>query len=225
MQKWLRIMLLAVCTAIGVAVALGVGLNKPTAAPKPAAAKSGTAVPIGIDQPVLPPQAILGAPTVSAAPVIAPYRDSVARQMGQLEETLQVLEESSHRRERSMLRAIAAIQERIDEPLPKAGPPIAQEAPAPPLPDGEQPQAADAAADVPQAARKSGESHADIRRSEGDDGLTLNIQNTDIRAVLEMISHYTGLNIVASRKVTGNVTANLNGVDFETALAAILKST
>jgi type IV pilus assembly protein PilQ len=46
-----------------------------------------------------------------------------------------------------------------------------------------------------------------------------------VRAVLETISRETGLNIIASKNVTGTVTANLNGVDIETALAAILKST
>ena len=43
--------------------------------------------------------------------------------------------------------------------------------------------------------------------------------------MLELISLKTGLNIVASKKVMGNVTANLVGVDLQTALAAILKST
>src|SRR5207237_10071728 len=66
---------------------------------------------------------------------------------------------------------------------------------------------------------------ADVRRAEGDDTLSIKIQNNDIRAVLEVISRETGLNIIASKKVTGVVTANLNGVDLETALAAILKST
>ena len=74
-------------------------------------------------------------------------------------------------------------------------------------------------------AMKMAETKADVRRTEGDDSLSINIQNTDIRAVLEMISRETGLNIIASRKVTGAVTANLSGVSLETALAAILKST
>jgi len=66
---------------------------------------------------------------------------------------------------------------------------------------------------------------SEMRRLEGDDGISLNIQNTDIRTVLEMISRETGLNIVASKNVQGTVTANLHGVSIETALAAILKST
>src|SRR5205823_3997506 len=145
-------------------------------------------IPPSTEQGVSPAAApVISAPTfAAAAPVIAPYRDPVTRQMGQFEETLQELENSSHRRERSMMRAIAAIQNRIDDPLARPGPATAEELPA----DGEQPPAADAASDVPQA-RKVGESHADVRRAEGDDGLLLNIQNTDIRAVLEMLSRET----------------------------------
>src|SRR5947208_4187372 len=120
MQMWLRITLLAVCTAIGIAVALGVALNKPVPSPQklPTVRAGIVAAPLRIEQPVLPPSA----PAFSAAPVVAPYRDPVARQMGQLEDTLQELEESSHRRKRSMLRAIPAMQNRIDDPLPKPGP-------------------------------------------------------------------------------------------------------
>jgi type IV pilus assembly protein PilQ len=66
---------------------------------------------------------------------------------------------------------------------------------------------------------------SEVRKLEGDEGISLHIQNTDIRTVLEMISRETGLNIVASKNVQGTVTANLHGVSIETALAAILKST
>ncbi len=66
---------------------------------------------------------------------------------------------------------------------------------------------------------------AKISRDEGDDHLSINVQNSDIREVLELLSHQGGLNILASKSVTGNVTATLNGVDIDTALHAILKST
>src|ERR1043165_6406550 len=118
-----------------------------------------------------------------------------------------------------MVRALAAMQNRIDDPLPRV------EAAEEPAADGEQPPAADAAPEMVVPIRRASEQHADVRRAEGDDNLSINIQNTDIRAVLEMISRETGLNIIASRKVTGAVTANLTGVDLEPALAAILKST
>src|SRR6478752_6162345 len=115
MQIWLRITLLAVCTAIGIAVALGVALNKPVTVPKSPVSKRIVSAAL---VPAEPPPSAAPAPTIAAppfatAPVVAPYRDPVARQVGQLEETLQELEESSHRRERSMLRALAALQDRI----------------------------------------------------------------------------------------------------------------
>jgi type IV pilus assembly protein PilQ len=223
MQIWLRITLLAVCTAIGIAVALGVALNKPAGSPKSPTSKRtvATAAVAPVDVPMTTATAPnVSAPPFASAPVVAPYRDPVARHMGQLEETLQELEESSHRRERSMLRALAAIQDRIDDSAPKPGPATAEEAPE----EAQQPPVADSAPEVGPA-KTSTEPYADVRRDEGDNSFSLNVQGSDIRAVLEMISKAAGLNIIASRKVTGPVTANLSGVDLETALAAILKST
>jgi type IV pilus assembly protein PilQ len=91
------------------------------------------------------------------------------------------------------------------------------------LPDGAQPKTPPPSPDNPSAAQ--GAASSEVRRLEGDEGISLSIQNTDIRTVLEMISRETGLNIVASKNVQGTVTANLHGVSVETALAAILKST
>ena len=56
----------------------------------------------------------------SPTPVVAPYRDPVAQQVGQLERRMQQIEESSQRRERSMLRAIGAIQDRSATLAPTA---------------------------------------------------------------------------------------------------------
>ena len=62
-------------------------------------------------------------------------------------------------------------------------------------------------------------------RSEGDGQLVMNIQDTDIRRVLELLSEQGNLNILASKSVQGKVSATLNGVDLESALEAILRST
>jgi len=64
-----------------------------------------------------------------------------------------------------------------------------------------------------------------IRRDEGDDSLTINFKDSDIRDVLGMLSEQDDLNILASKGVTGKVSASLKGVDVQTALKAILKST
>jgi hypothetical protein len=90
MHTWLRITLLAVCTAVGVAVAMAVAIHKP-AEPNVAAeqAVKAPAPPVEPVKPVIVPP---------VEPVIAPYRDPIARQVGQLEESIQQLEESSWRR-------------------------------------------------------------------------------------------------------------------------------
>jgi type IV pilus assembly protein PilQ len=64
-----------------------------------------------------------------------------------------------------------------------------------------------------------------IRREEGDESLAINFKDSDIREVLEALSEQGDLNILASKSVTGKVSASLKRVDVQTALAAILKST
>lgn len=64
-----------------------------------------------------------------------------------------------------------------------------------------------------------------IHRDEGDDSLIINLKDEDIRAVLELLSQQGELNILASKNVTGKVSATLNDVDVRSALKAILKST
>jgi type IV pilus assembly protein PilQ len=61
--------------------------------------------------------------------------------------------------------------------------------------------------------------------TEGDGKLRIQIHDEDIRSVLNFLSDQGGLNILASKSVEGKVSATLNGVDIETALRAILKST
>lgn len=231
MQGLLRTTLLTISLAIGIAVALAVAMRP---APSPASgsrvadkltSSSKLAV---IHNPAqassspaassVPPASPIAQPASPPAPVVAAYRDPVARQVGQLEETLQQIEESSQRRERSMLRAIANIQEQLDAaPAPAA--------PAPqPQPSAAAPPAASAPATASIASEESTAPTGSVRRGEGDDNLTINIQNSDIRQVLEQLSVEAGLNILASKSVTGAVTANLSNVSVETALAAILKN-
>jgi type IV pilus assembly protein PilQ len=66
-----------------------------------------------------------------------------------------------------------------------------------------------------------------VRRvtGEGDGRLSINLQDADIREVLEMLSAQGNLNILASNSVQGKVSATLNGVDLDSAMAAILRST
>ncbi len=54
--------------------------------------------------------------------------------------------------------------------------------------------------------------------------LSLNFQDIEVRAVLQLIADFTGLNIVTSDTVQGNVTLRLRNVPWDQALAIILKT-
>ena len=60
--------------------------------------------------------------------------------------------------------------------------------------------------------------------SGGNERLSINIQNANIREVLDLISQQGNLNILTSSQVQGTVSATLSGVDLNSALDAILKS-
>ena len=56
------------------------------------------------------------------------------------------------------------------------------------------------------------------------DKLSLNFQNVEVRAVLQVIADFTGLNIITSDTVTGNLTLRLKDVPWDQALDIILQT-
>src|SRR5258706_3360337 len=54
--------------------------------------------------------------------------------------------------------------------------------------------------------------------------LSLNFQNVEVRAVLQVIADFTGLNIITSDTVAGNLTLRLKDVPWDQALDIILQS-
>ena len=54
--------------------------------------------------------------------------------------------------------------------------------------------------------------------------ISLNFQDIEIRAVLQLLADFTGMNIVANDSVTGNVTLRLENIPWDQALDFILKS-
>jgi type IV pilus assembly protein PilQ len=54
--------------------------------------------------------------------------------------------------------------------------------------------------------------------------LSLNFQNVEVRAVLQVIADFTGLNIITSDTVTGNLTLRLKDVPWDQALDIIMQS-
>lgn len=56
------------------------------------------------------------------------------------------------------------------------------------------------------------------------DRLSLNFQDIDVRAVLQLLADFTGMNLVTSDTVKGNVTLRLKNVPWDQALDIILKT-
>ena len=56
------------------------------------------------------------------------------------------------------------------------------------------------------------------------DRLSLNFQDIEVRAVLQLLADFTGLNLVASDTVGGNITLRLKNVPWDQALDVILKT-
>jgi type IV pilus assembly protein PilQ len=54
--------------------------------------------------------------------------------------------------------------------------------------------------------------------------LSLNFQDIEVRAVLQIIADFTGLNLVASDTVSGRITLRLQNVPWDQALALVLKT-
>ena len=54
--------------------------------------------------------------------------------------------------------------------------------------------------------------------------LSLNFQNVEVRAVLQVLADFTGLNIITSDSVSGNLTLRLKDVPWDQALDIILRS-
>ncbi len=52
--------------------------------------------------------------------------------------------------------------------------------------------------------------------------ISLNFQNIEIRAVLQLLADFTGINIIVSNNVTGNITLRLNDIPWDQALDIIL---
>ena len=66
---------------------------------------------------------------------------------------------------------------------------------------------------------------AKIKKSQFEgEKLSLNFQDIEVRAVLQLLADFTGLNIVVSDTVKGNITLRLKNVPWDQALDIILKS-
>jgi type IV pilus assembly protein PilQ len=223
MQSILRITLLMTCLAVGIAVAVAVALRTPPQ--KPAANASAPEVNPVSTGPAFESQSLplpyqAANPNYTPAPyepifeplqpAIAPYHAAVAQQI----ETPPALDQPAA--------PAPAPASPAAPPPPAADDPFrddqAPAAPQPPVPTPPAP----AAELPPEEIRVAPQG---IVRDEGDDKLHITLQDSDIRDVLKQLADEGGFNVLATKSVAGNVTAQLAGMDVETALAAILKST
>lgn len=249
MQFILRLTVLGVFAAAGVALAISVAANSRVPAganasesegnglAEPVAAKAMASEEISTPMPIAAltqrPQQIATFPTaapfvphmqVTAPPLLAEYEPRFANQID------------------SMLKAIDRVQARqaatVDalSRLQDQNPPRASEPVAPPaaalasvlMTAMNQTRASEPVAPPepentePIASRKN---DGQVVRHPDSDLFEFNFQDEDIRQVLNALSKAGGLNILASPSVIGNVSASLTNVPIETALTALLKST
>lgn len=200
MPTLLRISLLCLVAGCGVAVAIALASKKPPPKKHLAEHPPAAAQPVGS--------------IVQTVPVLAPYHDPVARQISQLDETIDNASRSSAQQTQGLLEAISNLARRIGHSHVQV-----DEA------DGQPPPPPSTARDPAAGEPLPGPPPERVVRGEGDNEISLNARNSDIRQVLDLLAEQGGLNIMASRNVQGTVTASLKDVNVDAALDAILKST
>lgn len=238
MHSLIRFSLLTTFAAAGVGIAISLAMTVPPedettpagsvakffpaaekSAPKPREESASQSATVAAQAPA--PQ--LPAP---APPIIIQHQPPVAQDAAAVERVLERIEQATQRNGDVFQNVLDRLQGNGLPPnvvAQPAAPPanigfVNQPAPQP-LPPGENTEPAPAVEEVPPRAITQ------VAKGEGDDELQINVQNSDIRRVLELISAESGMNILASKNVTGAVSASLVNVDVNEALAAILKST
>ena len=219
MQSFIRITLLGVFSAVGVAIAIGLATS---ADPHPSLATDAfeshivaldSATAGGEEQPTEPTElntpvtvtvssVPLATPNEVTQPTVAPYEPPVAGRMERLEGRLSQAEHAAETNQRLLDSATRLLDRAADLPVSAPEVSTAKDVQSPPA-----------------------DRLARVFKDEGDGGLHINTNDSDIREVLDMLSEYGGLNILASKNVKGTVNASLVGVDVDTALEAILRST
>lgn len=223
MPNYRPIWLLAGCGILGTSAAVAVVLQPPapaspeiansaaktSALEKPAGVSATSPVQETATVPAPAPPAPHFTPVGFAAPSADAHAAALlSKQMESMERSLEGLRETNQLHRQSFERALGHLEEKLQKrnelPSPISTVPSPEEEAATPN-------------ELPPPAK--------ISRSEDEDKLTIVLQDSDIRDALKLLGEQTGLNILASEKVTGRLTASLTDVDAASALAAILKTT
>ncbi len=150
-----------------------------------------------------------------AGPIIAPSYPAVANQAVPTQIDPKLVEEGVRILQKQLLSGADAAK----QPTPSAA---AAPEPVPPPAPSRGSASPGASADGSSIPATNEITKAD--GGEGDGHLKINVQNTDIREVLDLLGRQGNMNILTSPNVTGKVSATLNDVDITSALDAILKS-
>lgn len=252
MSSIVRLLALALCGALGVGVAICLATSgegpksaaRPKAAPalptrsaatkpllprssgaersspaRPSSKQPDAPATVAVPEAAKEPVVVAPQPAFTQQPVPAKNTDLINR----LEGAIGTLQNQNDDRQQTLDKTLDALKTITGLPEPVPGSPaVAQPRRGETIDgDGSLPDPR------PAPASNNRQPKTEITRieGEGDGRLSIHIQDSDIREVLELLSEQGGLNILASNSVQGKVSASLNNVDIDTALAAILKST
>jgi type IV pilus assembly protein PilQ len=222
MKTRFRITVLSLFAAAGLGVAIALALStrpaKSTAhvvpLPAPAGAGAADAVqsePTGDSQPAAAgedPSAAGQRPflPLSQLPSGQSAMRLISQQIQNLEATIEEFRQHHDRRQRTLSQALADLEDKVEASVASQPPAEAGAATAQPK-------------DAPEHLPDPGQ----VKRDDGG-RFDIVLEETDIRDALRLLSQEGGFDILASRNVTGTVTASLTDVDIDTALSAILKT-
>lgn len=204
---------------------------KPVQSPnqKPASAEGNSQSPKVAADTTPGPVLVTPQPAFAQQPIPPANPDLVNR----LEGAIHSLQNQQQERQATLNKTLEALQSLTGVDLPAATPAASPAPPAAAAPSASQSENNDPFADdksLPRPAEAVASppaSRTEIKEieGEGDGKLSIHIQDSDLREVLDLLAEQGGLNILASNSVQGKVSASLSHVDIDTALNAILRST
>jgi len=233
MEAFPRITLLGACVAAGIGLAVCIAISVSSDPSSPVDDKPGDASPMAENAVAKIANPLSDAPPLltSAAPQTAPYRpraaaDPLVSSPGQSASPPEEPPEQPDNRDTESSKWISDLIDVVRlqaarNQQPESDDTAGVDTSPTPEPEPEEPAETKSPETLPEPVPRS----PIVQRDEGDDKLRVTLQDSDIRDVLELLSQQGDLNILATKSVNGTVSASLVGVDVESALVAILKST
>ena len=220
MQTLVRLTVLGIFAALGVALAISVAANAPPIAATEVApdtarilspAPPEVELPATVARPPVPletvPVAISKLP--AAPPELPPWAEAYQQRDDEaIDSVLKAIDRIEARQDEASLR-MTQLQLQLPNPsAPPAAPANPQEPPTPPESTAEE---------LPETSQ--------VEVTPDGDTVTLDLQDADIRYALKLLGKAGGFNMVPSPNVSGTISAALQDVPIDDALGAILKST